>query len=154
MSGRLAQLGERRVRNAEVTSSSLVPSTKIQSMNRTHAFRAFAAIVLVTVGLQAQQTLPSVAGKWEVSIDRRPLRIAELSVDGSAVKGTITKDGSTDTLPVSGELKKVELIFWTPNKEETFGVIVREGEPVQGTYVHCVKNVCTKAGVTMKRPAK
>ena len=109
--------------------------------------------VLVSVGLQARQSALPVAGKWEVTVSGQPTRILELTVDGTAVKGTITRAGSADTLPVSGEHKKSELTFWTPEKEEFFGVMVREGSPVQGTYVHCIKDQCRKSGVTMKRPA-
>ncbi len=116
------------------------------------------AAVLLTTALQAQQKPIPVAGKWEVNIDRRPIRIADLTVQGSVVKGTITKPNSTDTIAVTGELRAVELIFWTPEKEETFGVIAREGEPVQGTYMFCPagrpSGECAKSAVTMKRPAK
>jgi hypothetical protein len=109
--------------------------------------------VLVSVGLQAQQSALRVAGKWEVTVGGQPPRILELTLEGSVVKGTITKAGSTDTLPVTGEHRKFELTFWTPEKEEVFGVMVREGSPVQGTYVHCIKDQCWKSAVTMKRPA-
>lgn len=112
--------------------------------------------VLVAVGLAAQQPASIVAGKWEVTVDRQPTRTVELTVDGTAVAGTLTKAGSTATVGVTGEFKKVELTFWTPEKpepEEFFGVVVRDGV-AQGTYVHCVKGVCSKSGVTMKRPAK
>lgn len=107
--------------------------------------------IVVSVGLQAQSALP-VSGKWEVIVGIQPTRILELTLDGTAVKGTITKPRSTDTLPVTGEHRKFELTFWTPEKEEFFGVMVREGSPVQGTYVHCIKDQCWKSGVTMKRP--
>ena len=110
--------------------------------------------VVVMVSLQAQQPASRVAGKWEVTVDRQPVRIVDLTVDGTVVKGTITKFGSTDTLPVTGEHKRFELTFWTPGEEESFGVMVREGYPVQGTYVWCIKDQCSKSGVTMKRPAK
>jgi hypothetical protein len=93
--------------------------------------------IVASAGLGAQQTV-AVAGKWEVFIDRQPTRTLELTLDGTAVKGTLTKTGSTDTVAVTGEMKKVELTFWTPEKEEFFGVVVREGAPVQGTYVHCI----------------
>ena len=109
--------------------------------------------VLVSVGLQARQSALPVAGEWEVSVGGQPIRILKLTLDGTAVKGTITKAGSTDTLPVTGEHKKFELTFWTPRQEEFFGVMVREGSPVQGTYVHCIKEQCSKSGVTMRRPA-
>lgn len=110
--------------------------------------------MLAVIGLEAQQPASAVAGKWEVTVDRQPTRTLELAVDGTAVKGTLTKAGSTDTVTVTGEYKRVELTFWTPAKEESFGVIVREGTPVQGTYVYCVDGVCTKSGVTMKRPVQ
>ena len=109
--------------------------------------------VLVSMGLQAQQSALPVAGKWDVTVGNQPTRILELVLEGTAVKGTLTKAGSTDTLPVTGEYKKFDLTFWTPEKEEFFGVMVREGSPVQGTYVHCIKEQCWKSGVTMKRPA-
>jgi hypothetical protein len=115
---------------------------------------AIAAGIFVTVGLQAQQPASAVAGKWEVTVDRQPTRTLELALDGTAVKGTLTKAGSTDTVAVTGEYKKVELTFWTAGKEEFLGVVIREGTPVQGTYVYCVNGVCTKSGVTMNRPAK
>ena len=120
-------------------------------MSRLLAVVAFAG-VLISVGLQAQSALP-VAGKWEVIVGIQPTRILELTLDGTTVKGTITKARSTETLPVTGEHRKFELTFWTPEKEEFFGVMVREGSPVQGTYVHCIKDQCWKSGVTMKRPA-
>ena len=127
-------------------------------MSRRIAAIALSLGVLVSVGLGAQQKAIPVAGKWEVSVDRRPMRIADLTVDGTTVEGTITKSNSTETVPVIGELKKVELIFWTTDKEETFGVITREGEPVQGTYMYCPpgrsQSECAKSAVTMKRPAK
>lgn len=125
--------------------------------------RLIAAIVasvgtLVSVGLQAQQTALPVAGKWEVTVDRQPTRTLELTVDGTTVNGTLTKPGSSDTVAVTGEVKKVELIFWTPEKEEFIGVIIREGSPVQGTYVYCPPGRsqanCAKSAVTMKRPTK
>ena len=110
-------------------------------------------VVLASVGLQARQSAQSVAGKWEVTVGGQPPRILELTLEGTAVKGTISKAGSTDTLPVIGEHRKFELTFWTPEKEEFFGVMVREGSPVQGTYVHCINDQCSKSAVTMKRPA-
>ena len=91
-----------------------------------------------------------------MTVDRQPTRTVELTVDGTAVAGTLTKAGSTATVQVTGEFQKVELTFWTPEKpepEEFFGVVVRDGV-AQGTYVHCVNGVCSKSGVTMKRPAK
>jgi hypothetical protein len=112
-----------------------------------------AGIVLAAVSLQAQLPASAVAGKWDVFIDRQPARTLELTVDGSTVKGTLTKSGSTDTVAVTGEFKKAELTFWTPEQEEFFGVIVRDGSPVQGTYVYCRNGQCTKSGVNLKRPA-
>ena len=110
--------------------------------------------LLGTIGPLAQQPAAAVSGKWEVSVDRQPPRTVELTVDGTAVKGTLTKAGSTDTVIVAGEYKKVDLTFWTPEKEEFFGVVLREGAPVQGTYVYCTQGQCTKSGVTMRRPTK
>jgi beta-galactosidase/beta-glucuronidase len=112
--------------------------------------------VLVAVGLGAQQPASLVAGKWDVTVDRQTTRTVQLTVDGTAVAGTLTKAGSTATAEVTGVFKKVELTFWTPEKpepEEFFGVVVRDGV-AQGTYVHCVNGVCTKSAVTMKRAAK
>ena len=112
--------------------------------------------VWLAVGLGAQQTASVVAGKWEVTVERQPTRTVELTVNGTAVTGTLTKAGSTATVEVTGEFKKVDLTFRTPERpepEEFFGVVVRDGV-AQGTYVHCVKGVCSKSGVTMKRPAK
>jgi hypothetical protein len=127
-------------------------------MTRTRGIVGLVAVVLI-VGLPAQQMAKPVVGKWEVSVDGQPMRIADLSLDGTAVKGTITKSGSAETVAVIGELRKVDLIFWTPEKEETFGVIVRDGEPVQGTHIYCPPGQprspsCSKRAVTMKRPAK
>jgi hypothetical protein len=123
-------------------------------MTRTQGIVGLVSIVLITVSLQAQRPASAVAGKWEVTVDRQSTRTVELTVDGTVVKGTLTTAGSTNTVAVTGEYKKAELTFWTPEKVEFFGVVVREGAAVQGTYVHCVNGVCTKSGVTMKRPTK
>ena len=108
--------------------------------------------LLVSAGVQARQSSIPLAGKWEVIVDGQPTRIVDLAINGAAVKGTLTKAGSTDTLPVTGEYKQFDLTFWTPGKEEFFGVVIREGAPIQGTYVHCIDGKCTKSAVTLKRP--
>ena len=86
------------------------------------------------------------------------MRTVELAIEGTTVKGTLTKYGSTETVAVTGEHKTIELTFWTAEKEEFFGVMVREGFPVEGTYVYCPPGrsqaYCTKSGVTMKRPVR
>ena len=122
-------------------------------MGRVLAIVATAGLA-AAVGLGAQQPSSSVAGKWDVMVDGQPARTLELKVEGAAVAGTLTSARNTTKVEVTGEFKKVELTFWTPAKEEFFGVVVREGEPVQGTYVHCVAGTCSKSGVTMTRPRK
>ena len=107
--------------------------------------------LVASIGLAAQQ--PVVAGKWEVKVDGQSARTAELVVQGTKVTGTITAWNSPEKLKVAGEFKKMSLTFSTPGDEESFGVVVREGEPVQGTYVYCTAGVCTKSGVTLQRPA-
>jgi hypothetical protein len=91
-------------------------------------FAVVASVGVLAAGLSAQQRASAVAGKWEVTVTGQAKRLAEY--------------------------KNVNLSFWTAAKEEFFGVMVREGAPVQGTYVHCVGDQCSKSGVTMRRPTK
>ncbi len=109
--------------------------------------------LVAVVGLGAQQPASPAAGKWDVKVDGQPARTAVLTVQGTEVTGTITGRNSAIRLEVTGEFKKMSLTFATPGKEEFFGVVIREGEPVAGTYVYCVAGVCTKSGVTLQRPA-
>lgn len=109
--------------------------------------------LVISASLAGQQPASRVAGKWDVTVDRQPTRRAELTVKGTEVTGTITARDSDAKLEITGVFKNISLTFATPGNEESFGVVVREGEPVQGTYVYCVGGVCTKSGVTLERPA-
>ena len=57
--------------------------------------------VLAAVGLGAQQPASPVAGKWDVTVDRQPTRTLQLTVDGTAVAGTLTKAGATAPKPTA-----------------------------------------------------
>ena len=113
-----------------------------------------ATLALLGAGaLHSQQPASPAAGKWEVRVDGQPVRMVELTVNGTAVKGTLTRRDSKATVEVAGEFKKFDLTFATPAKDESFGVMVREGFPVEGTYVYCTGGQCSKSGVTLHRPA-
>ena len=117
-------------------------------------FAVVASVGVLAAGLSAQQRASAVAGKWEVTVTGQAKRLVELTVKGTEVTGVITSATSDAMVEVTGEYKNVNLSFWTAAKEEFFGVMVREGAPVQGTYVHCVGDQCSKSGVTMRRPTK
>jgi hypothetical protein len=114
----------------------------------------FLVVAPMTTGISAQRPTPGVAGKWEVSITGQPARLLDLTVDGTAVVGTLTKDRS-EPLKVAGELKGNNLGFKTTEieVEEEFFTLIPDGSGFHGTYSYCNKDktTCFKTGVKLKR---
>jgi hypothetical protein len=120
---------------------------------------ALVTIASLTAGMSAQQAPPDVAGKWEVSVTGRPVRLLDLTLDGAEVAGTLTKD-SSEPAKVTGELKVQQwgfnLGFKTAESLPEFFTLVRDGAGWRGTYSYCNedKTVCFKTGVKLKRPER
>jgi len=103
----------------------------------------------LVAGLVAQQVASPVSGKWDVNVTGQAKRSVDLTVEGTAVRGSLAS--GAETAEVTGEFRDGSLSFWTTRREEYFTVGLRDGV-WQGTYVDSRTQRAYKTGVTLSRP--
>ena len=119
---------------------------------------ALLVVLALATGASAQQPQPAVAGRWEVSITGRTVRLLDLTVAGTTVTGTLTREGA-DATTVIGELRKDPnrsgwSLNFAPKADDEFFTVIPDGEGLHGTYVDKTgkPEKWSKMGVVLKRP--